>query len=143
VRLAEGGRHLVAERYSQERSINAWLECLQRVHKKVSLKVVPAQPALVSGRLDRVFGPRNGERIRSALARQYLYRERAASGRIPAALWRRMTPTSGRGHARKTKCPNLTMVQVRSRSCERRRPPGLLRAVSRRSIGVAPAHCCC
>jgi len=75
-RLALAGRELVESRYTRQHSIDQWSRCLEAVGSLPALcnegesdKPTPA------GRLDRWFGPRFGETLRSSLGQRYLHRE--------------------------------------------------------------------
>lgn len=67
-RLIDGGKALVAERYSREASVRQWSLALEQVLSLPRLGVPSAtRKTPPSGRLDRLLGPVAGERIRAML----------------------------------------------------------------------------
>lgn len=74
-RLAIAGRALVEHRYSHAQSIGTWLDRLRTVHHAPALAPAPLPQVEASGRLDRAFGARRGERVRELLGRRYPHTE--------------------------------------------------------------------
>jgi glycosyltransferase involved in cell wall biosynthesis len=66
--LIANGRALIMRRYSREASIRSWSECLNDI-MRLPRRDAARLPRLISpsGRLDRCFGHRVGEKIRSLL----------------------------------------------------------------------------
>lgn len=74
--VVRGGRRLVTERYSVDRSVNAWAECLDSI-----MDLPPCQDngretrPRPAGRLDRLLGVGLGESVRSALGIRFPHAE--------------------------------------------------------------------
>lgn len=86
VRLIKGGQDLVRTRYSRMQSLSAWVDAIRQVLDFPLLPAPVSRPMRRHGRLDRFFGSRMAERIRSALGLRYLHSE--AGGTWPHTLHR-------------------------------------------------------
>jgi glycosyltransferase involved in cell wall biosynthesis len=84
--LRQGGRALVAERYSTTASVGRWSASLEKIAAKLPLPVAYLAETTQSppaGRLDRLLGRRVGETVREFLRLKYHHRE--AGGEWPHA----------------------------------------------------------
>ena len=87
--LAFQGRILVQDRYSKEASNTSWVQALETVVRLPSLPWVDTKiHSSSSGRLDRLLGIRNAERLRQCLGSSYVHRS-------PGSEW----PHTSNGHA--------------------------------------------
>jgi glycosyltransferase involved in cell wall biosynthesis len=67
-RVVAGGLDLVVARYTQQASVQAWAGAIDAILAMPTLpSPVRARPTGPSGRLDRLFGVRHGERVRRLL----------------------------------------------------------------------------
>jgi glycosyltransferase involved in cell wall biosynthesis len=114
--LLRGGRNLVAERYTIDRSVTEWAACLDSVMKLPPRRASsPPRCPLPAGRLDRWFGVSLGESVRRALGVRFKHANpggewphTAAFGSDDAALLNKAReldaapPGSGRHQANET-----------------------------------------
>ena len=110
-KLAAGGRKLIEERYSCERSVAQWSAVLSQIAAAPPITRVagPSEPeAASSGRLDRVLGVAWGETMRGALGRRFVAASAGSEwphsyGTTPLDdpdFWRLAAALDGRGTAR-------------------------------------------
>ena len=110
-KLAAGGRKLIEERYSCERSVAQWSAVLSQIAAAPPMTRVagPSEPeAASSGRLDRVLGVAWGETMRGALGRRFVAASAGSEwphsyGTTPLDdpdFWRLAAALDGRGTAR-------------------------------------------
>lgn len=84
-KLAVSGQQLVAQRYTQARSVKAWADVLRQV-ATLPLRPLPAPEVLAPmGRFDRLIGASLGETLRCLLGRRFAHTR--AGGEWPHTRW--------------------------------------------------------